>query len=140
MKPRPERGVGQGTFPMPLGGGSRSGPGSTLFFWGLSVVRRESKLAVPATCEAGPLPLDPALWAAVAKELRLAPQQERIVALLLRGMRDKQIARELGLSVPTVRTYLGRIFLRLGVQDRVELILRVFATAQSAVSAKRHRD
>jgi hypothetical protein len=32
--PRPERGVGQGTFFTPLGGGSLSGLGSTLFYLG----------------------------------------------------------------------------------------------------------
>ncbi len=86
-----------------------------------------------------PLPLDDQTWEAVAETLDLSPQQERIVALLLRGMRDKQVACELGLSVPTVRTYLGRIFLRLGVQDRIELILRVFSVAQSVrPAAKRH--
>jgi len=48
---------------------------------------------------------------------------------LLLGMQDKQIARELDLSVPTIRTYLGRIFLRTGVKDRVGLILTVFTLA-----------
>jgi DNA-binding NarL/FixJ family response regulator len=99
------------------------------------VVRPSRTVIEPAE---QPPPLDAKTWAAVAKTLDLSPQQERIVALLLRGMRDKQIAGELGLSVPTVRTYFGRIFLRLGVQDRVELILRVFSIANSV--AKRHHD
>lgn len=79
---------------------------------------------------APPLPLDPSIWVEVADVLELSPQQARIVELLLRGRRDKQIALELGLGVPTVRTYLGRIFLRVAVEDRVGLILRVFAVAQ----------
>jgi len=66
---------------------------------------------------------------AVVETLQLAPQQARIVELILRGLRDKQIAAELGLGVPTVRTYLKRVFVRVGVQDRVELVLRVFAVA-----------
>lgn len=76
-----------------------------------------------------PLPLPAEAWADIARVLELAPQQTRIVELILRGKRDKQIATELGLSVPTVRTYLKRVFERVGVQDRVELILRVFAVA-----------
>ncbi len=75
------------------------------------------------------LPLDSASWMAVVETLQLAPQQARIVELILRGLRDKQIAAELGLGVPTVRTYLKRVFVRVGVQDRVELVLRVFAVA-----------
>jgi len=86
----------------------------------------------------GTLPLDPQTWLAVAAHLELSPQQTRIVELLLCGRRDKQIAHELQLSVPTVRTYLGRIFLKLNVQDRVELILRVFSLTQSI--AARHPD
>ena len=84
------------------------------------------------------MPLDAETWLTVAASLDLSPQQKRIVELLLRGMRDKQIANELELSVPTVRTYLGRIFLKVEVQDRVELILRIFGTAQSL--AVRHSD
>jgi len=77
-----------------------------------------------------PLPLDSGLWATVATELALSPQQTRIVELLLRGMKDKEIADELRLTVPTVRTYLSRIFAKLEVEDRVALILHVFSLAQ----------
>jgi DNA-binding NarL/FixJ family response regulator len=83
-----------------------------------------------STATLPPLPLEPTALARAARALELSPQQARIVELLLRGLRDKQIAKEMGLGVPTVRTYLGRIFLRVGVQDRVELILRVFAVAR----------
>lgn len=91
---------------------------------------------LPAADKAGhTLPLATETWLAVASVLELSPQQRRIVELLLCGCRDKQIAHELGLSVPTVRTYLGRIFLKLGVQDRIELILRVFTTAQALTAS-----
>jgi DNA-binding NarL/FixJ family response regulator len=77
-----------------------------------------------------PLPMDPCVWTGVKAALELSPQQARIVELLLRGMRDKQIAVAMELRVPTIRTYLNRIFKRLGVQDRLELVVRVFVTAQ----------
>lgn len=77
-----------------------------------------------------PLPMSEAVWRRVAAELALSPQQRRIVELVLRAQRDKAIAETLGLSVPTVRTYLGRIFDRVGVADRMELVLRIFAMAQ----------
>lgn len=69
-------------------------------------------------------------WVEIAGYLELSPRQADIVALILRGKRDKQIAAALDLSVPTVRTYLSRIFSRMGVQDRVELILRVVAVSR----------
>ena len=61
--------------------------------------------------------------------LGLSPQQARVVALILAGKQDKQIARDMGVGVPTVRTYLTRIFQRTGTSDRVELVVRVFACA-----------
>lgn len=77
--------------------------------------------------EFGPLPLPDALWSRIARELRLPRQQVRIVELILRGLCDKQIAAAMGLRVPTVRTYLTRVFERLQVEDRGELVLRIFA-------------
>jgi DNA-binding CsgD family transcriptional regulator len=119
--PRPGRGVGQGTFSMPLGGGSQGGLGSTLFlFRGIVMADRN----IPD------LPLSAQKWRQVMDELRLPPQQVRIVELILRNQCDKQIAAALGLKVPTVRTYLHRIFERLGVGDRLELVLRIFALSQ----------
>lgn len=55
--------------------------------------------------------------------LRLPPRQADIVRLILQGKQDKEIAAALGLRRSTIRTYLARIFARLGVSDRVQLIL-----------------
>jgi DNA-binding NarL/FixJ family response regulator len=73
------------------------------------------------------LPLSPEKWQQLMQMLQLPPQQIRIVELILRNYCDKQIAAALGLKVPTVRTYLHRIFERLSVGDRLELVLRLFA-------------
>ena len=59
-------------------------------------------------------------------DLSLPPRQAEVVEQLLLGHSDKQIARDLGMSVPTVRTHLCRLFSRLGVQDRCELIVYVY--------------
>ena len=69
-------------------------------------------------------------WSRIVKAMRLSPQQANIVGLIMQGRRDKQIAGELQLSASTVHTHLRTIFVRLDVQDRVELVLRVFATAR----------
>ena len=66
-------------------------------------------------------------WTQLTQELELTPRQAEIIRHLLLGKSDKQIAKELTISVPTVRTHLGRLFQKLGLSDRVELILHIFA-------------
>lgn len=73
-----------------------------------------------------PLPLPLKQWNDIAKELNLSPQQKRIVELILRNACDKQIAAAMGRGKPTIRTHLDRIFRRLEVEDRGELVLLVF--------------
>lgn len=51
-------------------------------------------------------------------------EREREVAVLIgRGLSNADIASELFLSVPTVKTYVGRLFDRLGVENRVQIAL-----------------
>ena len=57
------------------------------------------------------------------QRLNLAPRQTEIVTHLLVGKADKQIAREMNIAVPTVRTHMSRLFRKFGASDRVELIL-----------------
>jgi DNA-binding NarL/FixJ family response regulator len=66
-------------------------------------------------------------WTELQRTLGLSRRQSQIVEQLLCGRSDKQIARELEVSVPTVRTHLGRLFMRFGVADRCELIVHMFA-------------
>lgn len=77
------------------------------------------------------LRITPAQWRRVAAELGFSSQQARIVRLMLEGMKDKQIAQLMNLRLPTVRTYLARLFARTGSHDRVDLLLHVFAYLQA---------
>ena len=90
--------------------------------------QRDSEVVPPATRK---LPCSEKTWREIAARLALSPQQERIVRLILCGKQDREIAEELAVSVPTVRTYLTRTFLRLGVDDRLALVLYVFALAMT---------
>lgn len=65
-------------------------------------------------------------WLEIVNELSLPPRQAEVIKLLFVGHSDKQIALELQISVPTVRTHLSRLFSRFDVQDRTELVLYVF--------------
>ncbi len=53
----------------------------------------------------------------------LTPREEQVVALVAEGLGNRQIARELNLSEHTVKKYLFRIFEKLGISTRVELVL-----------------
>ena len=53
----------------------------------------------------------------------LTPREEQVVALVAEGLGNRQIAAELSLSEHTIKKYLFRIFEKLGVSSRVELVL-----------------
>ncbi len=53
----------------------------------------------------------------------LTPREEQVVALVADGMSNREVARELSLSEHTVKKYLFRIFDKLGISSRVELVL-----------------
>ena len=56
-------------------------------------------------------------------ERLLTRREEQVVALVAEGLGNRQIARELNLSEHTIKKYLFRIFEKLGISSRVELVL-----------------
>jgi len=63
--------------------------------------------------------------AAVASELdKLAPQEQRVLELLSHGFAHKEIAEELGIGIPTVGTYIRRIYDKLHVYTRAQAIAK----------------
>ena len=55
------------------------------------------------------------------RRVALTPREREIVSLLRQGMRNKQIAGEMGITEGTVKIYLFRLFHKLGVRNRFEL-------------------
>jgi DNA-binding NarL/FixJ family response regulator len=53
----------------------------------------------------------------------LTPRELDIVQLVGQGLGNKEIARQLGVGVATVRTHLARIYEKLRTESRVELAL-----------------
>ena len=53
----------------------------------------------------------------------LTPREEQVVALVAEGLSNRQIAIELKLSEHTIKKYLFRVFEKLGISSRVELVL-----------------
>ncbi|HKS76736.1 MAG TPA: response regulator transcription factor [Terriglobales bacterium] len=61
----------------------------------------------------------------------LTPREEQVVALVADGLSNREIAHELNLSEHTVKKYLFRIFEKLGISSRVELVLYAVSHSQS---------
>jgi NarL family two-component system response regulator LiaR len=54
---------------------------------------------------------------------RLTPREREVLALIGRGLPNKRIARELGVSEKTVKTHVGHVLAKLGVTDRTQAAL-----------------
>ncbi len=61
----------------------------------------------------------------------LTPREEQVVALVAEGLSNREAAAELGLSEHTVKKYLLRIFDKLGISTRVELVLYAISRGES---------
>jgi DNA-binding CsgD family transcriptional regulator len=53
----------------------------------------------------------------------LTARETQVVAMLREGLTNKQIADELGLKDSTIKVYLGKIFIKMGVKNRLQLAL-----------------
>jgi NarL family two-component system response regulator LiaR len=53
----------------------------------------------------------------------LTPREREVLALIGRGLPNKRIARELGVSEKTVKTHVGHVLAKLGVTDRTQAAL-----------------
>lgn len=69
----------------------------------------------------------PGEWRSLATCLGLSPRECGIVRAVFDGDSEKDAAERLGLSPHTVHTYLWRIYRKLQVQSREQLLVRVFA-------------
>jgi len=84
---------------------------------------------------AGHAPLDPRVarallpgastrpGAAGTSEVTLSAREAEVLALVSRGLGNKQIGRTLGITERTVKVHVGNIFRRIGVQDRTSAAL-----------------
>ena len=80
----------------------------------LNLIEPAFAAALRRACDARlPAPLGPLAG--------LSPRERQVALCVARGLADKEIARELGIALPSVRTYLRRLFEKLGVQRRTAL-------------------
>jgi DNA-binding NarL/FixJ family response regulator len=62
----------------------------------------------------------------------LTKRENEVVRLVAKGLQNREIARELNLSEHTIKNYLFRIFDKLGVSSRVELVLYAVSSTKSS--------
>jgi DNA-binding NarL/FixJ family response regulator len=79
-----------------------------------AMLRRQSSLA----------PGPAAAHSEAAEVLNLTSRQLDVLRLLAKGQSNKVIARDLGLSVSTVKVHLNTVFRALGATNRVEAVVR----------------
>jgi DNA-binding CsgD family transcriptional regulator len=56
-------------------------------------------------------------------EGRMTKREAEVVRLAVEGLSNREIGQQLGLTEHTVKNYLFRVFDKLGVSNRVELVL-----------------
>lgn len=82
-----------------------------------------SLAALQGMMEAGVQALVPA---AEPKLQGLTPREREIALLLREGIGNKQLARHLGVGLPTVKTHLLNLFRKVGASSRTELVAMLF--------------
>jgi DNA-binding NarL/FixJ family response regulator len=61
----------------------------------------------------------------------LSPRERAVALLICGGLSNKDIARELGLRLGTVKIHVHNIFRKLGVRNRQSLIIHLGTKAQA---------
>ena len=62
----------------------------------------------------------------------LAPRERQLIRYVRRGLRNREIAAELGVTEGTVKVYLHAVFEKLGIKNRTELALISHATERAS--------
>jgi DNA-binding CsgD family transcriptional regulator len=60
---------------------------------------------------------------------RFSPRQAEIIGLIATGASDKEIATMLGISIPTVRTHLQRLYRDRGLRNRAQAVALLLANS-----------
>jgi DNA-binding NarL/FixJ family response regulator len=58
---------------------------------------------------------------------RLTPQEQAVAHLVVKGLRNREVAAELVVSIKTVEYHLGNIYRKLQVSSRTQLVARLAA-------------
>ena len=110
-----------------------SGTKGLSFIWRLTALKTHAKLFLPSPhrdhSEDGKLPARKHFVDRYGTRLP-SRRQLRVIELVAQGFKNKEIANELQIGEHVVRNYLGKIYDKIGVSNRVELALWYWARRQ----------
>jgi two-component system nitrate/nitrite response regulator NarL len=70
------------------------------------------------------------------RRVALSRRESQLVGMLTRGLKNKEISRELGITEGTVKVYMSRLFQKTGAKDRFEMALQgLHNLAMAGISA-----
>jgi DNA-binding CsgD family transcriptional regulator len=105
----------------------RQGEQTVMAVWNAPLSPYRSGSDFPARGNQG-LSLFPlSAWPRLGVALRLSPREMQIVQGVFEDRKEESIAYELGISPHTVNTYFQRLYAKLRVSSRAQLIVRVMA-------------
>ena len=90
----------------------------------------ELRFLLEALCESEPMKVVDA-----GGEAMLSKREQDVVRCVAEGLSNREIANQLGLTEHTVKNYLFRIFDKLGVSSRVEVVLYAFRFRKDLVGS-----
>ena len=69
-------------------------------------------------------------WEHIQKCYRFSERKIQILKLMFEGMENDAIAQQLKIQYNTVRAHFGNIYRRVGVQNKVQLVIQLFTIIQ----------
>ncbi len=70
-------------------------------------------------------------WEHIQKCYRFPERKMQILKLLLEGLENDKIAQKLKIQYNTVKAHFGNIYKRVGVQNKVQLVIQLFTIVQT---------
>ena len=69
-------------------------------------------------------PFTPSEWTFLQKKYHLSPRELQVVICICHGCDNKQIGESLNIKINTAKSFLGKAYLKTGVNNKVHLLLK----------------